>query len=66
MYLCNSVLVNHVLRPFLQLQHNSKHTVILNSLMLLPILPDPGYENDDNSVRSTGITVIWKDKLKIV
>ena len=34
--------------------------------MLLPILPDPGYENDDNSVSSTGVTVIWKDKLKIV
>jgi len=66
MYLYNSVLVNHVLSPFLQVQQNSKHRVILNSLMLLPILPDPGYENDDNSVRSTGVTVTWKDKLKIV
>ena len=65
MYLCNSVLVNHVLSPFLQVQRNSKHRVRLNSLMMLPILPDPGYENDDNSVRSTGVTVIWKDKLKI-
>lgn len=63
MYLCNSVLINHVLSPFLQVQRNSKLRVILNSLMLLPILPDPCCENDDNSVRSAGITVIWKDKL---
>jgi len=61
-----TLLVNHVLSPFLQVQFNSKHRVMLNSLMLLPILPDPGYENDDNSVRSTGVTVIWKGRLKIV
>jgi len=66
MYLCNSVLLNHVLSPFLQVQHNSKHRVSVNSLMLLPVLPDPGYENDDHLVRSTGVTEIWKDKLKIL
>jgi hypothetical protein len=63
MYRCNSVLVNHVLSQFLEVQCNSKHRVRLNSLMLLPILPDLGYENDDNLVRSSGVTVIWKDKL---
>lgn len=63
MYLCNSVRVNHVLSLFLQVQWNSKHRVRLNSLMLFSILPDPGYENDDNLVRNTGVTVIWKDKL---
>jgi len=66
MYLCKSMLVNHVLNLFLQIQRNSKHRVRLNSLMLLPILPDPGYENDDNLVRSTGVTGIWKNKLKIL
>jgi hypothetical protein len=65
-YLCNSVLVNHVLSPFLHVHHKSKRRVRVNSLMLLPVLPDLGYKNDDNSVRSTGVTVIWKDRLKIL
>lgn len=63
---CATLLLNCVLSPFLQEWCYGKHAVWLNSVMLWPILPASVGENDDNSVWSSGVTVIWKEKLQVL